>query len=436
MGVSSMKFFRNMPIHKKIIWIFSTIISFMIIIGASGIYSSYKLNKSTGVIINASDIIIIIVTIIGVLYSIGIIYLLKKSFVTPLIEIKEFAEKISDFDFTSTIKDVRTDEFGNAISALNKAQIKLRSMIKELANTINEISASSEELSATVEELSSNAITIDAAVDTIAAGMQESSAATEEISASVEEVDSSINVLSSKALEGSNNANQSKERATVVKNNSVKAILQTRGLYADKQKMMEKAIEDGKIVDSIKVLADTIGSIAGQTNLLALNAAIEAARAGEQGRGFAVVAEEVKKLAEQSAQAVINIQDTIVKVQQAFKSSIDTGIDILNFINIEVYEQFDAYGETGNKYYNDSDLVSRMSEEIASMSEEITATVGQVSEALQDMAQSAQKSSEEAVTIKVGMGETTKALEQVAITAQSQAQLAENLNKLVQKFQI
>ena len=87
---------------------------------------------------------------------------------------------------------------------------------------------------------------------------------------------------------------------------------------------MEKAIEDGKVVDSIKVMADTIASIAEQTNLLALNAAIEAARAGEQGKGFAVVAEEVRKLAEQSAEAVINIQDTISKSSKAFKSSIDT----------------------------------------------------------------------------------------------------------------
>jgi methyl-accepting chemotaxis protein len=237
-------------------------------------------------------------------------------------------------------------------------------------------------------------------------------------------------------MEGSNNANNSKERSIEVKNNSQKAIYETRKIYAEKQERMSKAIEDGKVVDSIKVMADTIGDIADQTNLLALNAAIEAARAGEQGKGFAVVADEVRKLAEESSAAVINIQDTIVKVQQAFKSSIDTGSDILDFINIKVQEQFDAYGETGNKYYNDSQFVSNMSEEIAAMSEEITATVGQVSEAIQNMAQSSQKSSEEAETIKENMNETTKAIEQVALTAQSQAELAQKLNDMVQKFKI
>ena len=431
-----MKFFLNMPIIRKIVLIFSTIIFFMLIIGASGIYSSYKLNKSTGAIFNASDLIIVIVTIIGILYCLIMTYILKVSFVNPLNKINEFAEKLSRYDFSSTIQESRKDEFGKAIEALNKAQDNVSVMIKELIKTIQEISSSSEDLSATVQELTSKAETIDEAVDTIAAGMQESSATSEEISASVEEVDSSINELSSKAMEGSNNANQSKERASVVKSNSRKAIDETLRVYADKQKNMEKAIEEGKVVDNIKVMADTIGSIAEQTNLLALNAAIEAARAGEHGKGFAVVAEEVRKLAEQSAQAVINIQDTIVKVQRSFKSSIDTASDILEFINTNVHAQFDAYEETGNQYYNDSDFVSKMSEEIAVMTEEITATVGQVSGAVQNMAQASQKSNDEAETIKESMNETTKAMEQMATTAQSQAELTQKLNKMVQQFKI
>lgn len=365
-----------------------------------------------------------------------IVIMLANHFIKPIYKIKNFAERLAKYDFSTPITIGREDEFGQTSIALNMAQENISSLVKVIMENSQDISASSEELSATAEELSSKAENINEAVNTIAGGMQESSAASEEISASVEEIDSSINILSSKAMEGSNNANQSKERATAVKNNSEKAIEETRKIYAEKQKNMEKAIEDGKVVDSIKVMADTIGSIAEQTNLLALNAAIEAARAGEQGRGFAVVAEEVRKLAEQSSEAVINIQDTIDKVQQAFKSSVDTGSDMLEFINTQVNEQFNDYGETGNKYYNDSDFVSKMSEEVAAMSEEIAATVGEVSDSVQNMAQTSQKSNEEAVSIKESMGETTKAIEQVALTAQSQAELAQKLNEIVQKFKI
>lgn len=379
---------------------------------------------------------IIIYTSVAFLIILFMAYILGKNIVNPLMKIKEFANRLSDYDFSVPIAITRKDEFGQTGLALNAAQENVSNLVKLIMEDSQDMTAASEELSAIVEEVSSKAEAIDEAVNNITAGMQESSATTEEISASVQEVDSSINILSSKAMEGSNNANEFKGRATEVKNNSEKAITETRNLYDIKQNNMEKAIEDGKVVDSIKIMADTIGSIAQQTNLLALNAAIEAARAGEQGRGFAVVAEEVRKLAEQSSEAVINIQDTIVKVQNAFKSSIDTGSDILEFINTRVHKQLDAYGQTGNQYFNDSDFVSKMSEDIAAMSEEITATIGEVSNAIQNMAGASQKSSEEAVTIKEGMDETTKAIEQVALTAQSQAELAEKLNEVIKRFKI
>lgn len=379
---------------------------------------------------------IIIFTAIAFLIGISIAYLLSRNIINALNRTKELAQRLSNYDFRTPIKVIGNNEFGQTGAALNIAQENIRELIKVIMENSQDISASSEELSATVEELSTKADIIERSVINIVDGMQNASATTEEISASIEEVDSNVNFLSSKAIEGSNNADQSKERSTKIKNNNQKAIEETRKLSAEKQEKMAKAIEDGKVVDSIKVMADTIGGIAQQTNLLALNASIEAARAGDQGKGFAVVADEVKILAEQSAEAAINIQDTITKVQNAFKVSIDTGSDILKFINTQVNEQFNEYSEVGNQYYSDSDFVSKMSYEIAAMSEEITDTVGQVNEAVQEMALSSQKSSEEAELIRESMNETTKAIEQVEITAQSQAELAQKLNEIIYKFKI
>jgi methyl-accepting chemotaxis protein len=377
-----------------------------------------------------------LIIIISVLIVVSCIVLFANYIGKNIKKVNNFAMRMANGDLTEQLEVKSSDELGEMSNHLNKMTENIHSIIKAIMENSENISASAEELSATVEELAAKTVTVNEAVNTIAGGMQESGAATEEITASVEEVDSSINILSSKAMEGSNNANEAKEKASKVKNNSKEVKKIAKDLYVQKKENMKKVIEESSTIDSIRVMADTISSISAQTNLLALNAAIEAARAGEQGRGFAVVAEEVRKLAEQSSGAVVEIQNTIQSVKQVFDRSIETGNDILKFIDIDIMKTYDEYEETGNQYHDDSDFVSNMSEEIAAMSQEITATVGQVSEAIQNMAESSQESSEKAETIKESMDETTKAIEQVAQTAQSQAELAQQLNEMVQKFKI
>jgi methyl-accepting chemotaxis protein len=84
---------------------------------------------------------------------------------------------------------------------------------------------------------------------------------------------------------------------------------------------------------SIESILGLIRDIAGQTNLLALNATIEAARAGDAGRGFAVVAQEVKSLANQTAQATDEIAQKISAIQSATKASVESNASIRETVN-------------------------------------------------------------------------------------------------------
>jgi len=387
--------------------------------------------------------IVEIQTILSVIFFLVISLLLAGVFhrmFVPLNDMVQIINKIGQLDLK---KDGRldrlvgnTDEIGEIARSLSSMQASVAALVKEIINNSQSLSSSSTMLSSTVKHLSDKVVVITDSVQDISSQMQEASAATEEITASIEEVEANINVLSQKAANGSDNAVDFKERAQNAQKNSRQAIDESMQILAEKKADVEKAIATGRVVENIKVMADTIAGISAQTNLLALNAAIEAARAGEQGRGFAVVAEEVRKLAEQSAKSVLNIQETIDQVQVAFKSSTDTGSGMLDFIDQDVQKNFAAYGDTGRHYAEDAEFVSRMSEEIASMSEDVNHTVSEVSKAIQVMTGNTQKSNEHTKTISDNMDETTAVLKNVADTAGEQAHLAANLNDMVRKFKV
>ncbi|AZV57893.1 methyl-accepting chemotaxis protein [Clostridium sp. AWRP] len=385
---------------------------------------------------NMSSVIMAILIIFGFALAILIGLLTSNDINKVLHDILNFAHKLERYDLSYKSSMARKDEFGETVVALTNARDNIKNLIHNIMENSQDMSAASEELSATVEELYSKTENMQNAVDNITSGVQETSASTEEITASIQEVNSSISELSQKSLDGSNSANQSKEHALTVQESGKRAIERTRKVYNEKREKTLQAIEDGKVVENIKIMADTISSIAQQTNLLALNAAIEAARAGEKGKGFAVVADEVRNLAEQSSEATTGIQDTISKVHEAFKNLSLNSNNILDFVHIDVGKGFEAFGSMGNQYYSEAEFVSKTSEEIASMSEELTATMNQVSEAAQNMAEVAQKSSEDAFVIKESINETTQGIEQAAKTAQIQAGSAQKLNELVQKFKL
>ena len=139
-----------------------------------------------------------------------------------------------------------------------------------------------------------------------------------------------------------------------------------------------------EVDDNLKKLADTaqeqvgetdkvinfIKSVANQTNMLGLNAAIEAARVGEHGRGFAVVAEEVRKLAEDSAESAEQITSTLTQIRQSIKK-IDEEISRATEVTADQARLIQEITEQGKALEQASSNVARMSEEFTKIASNV-----------------------------------------------------------------
>ncbi|MFW6263564.1 MAG: methyl-accepting chemotaxis protein, partial [Thermotogota bacterium] len=264
-----------------------------------------------------------------------------------------------------------------------------RSISKSLEKVIDNLSDSSAQVTQASQELSS-------ASQQLAEGSSEQASSLEETSATLNQSSSMLQRTS----ENTGEATKISESAT---NSSQKGQQQMEKMMDAMQKLSDSSTEISKIIN-------VIDSIAFQTNILSLNAAVEAARAGEAGAGFAVVAEEVRNLAQKSANAANDTKDIIEKNIVLSKE----GVEVARMVS-----------EALNDINSQSGKLNQLIEQINEASTEQTQGIQQINEALNQMEQVTQQNAANAE-------ETASSSEELNAQAETLNNIIEELTRLVE----
>jgi len=293
------------------------------------------------------------------------------SILGPINEASDVLESIADRDLTARVVGNYKGQHAKIKESLNRA-------IDNLDQSLGQVGMASGQVSSAAGQISSGS-------QSLAEGASEQASSLEEISSSLEE-------MASMTQQNSENSDEAKALSLTARNAAEGGTEAMRRMTNTIGKIKSSSDETAKIVG-------TIDEIAFQTNLLALNAAVEAARAGEAGKGFAVVAEEVRNLAQRSAEAA---KTTANLIEESVRNS-DEGVQV--------------------------------TEEVGTILNEIAEGSRKVNDLIADIAAASTEQSQGISQINTAVSELDKVTQQNAANAEESASAAEELNSQSSEMQ-
>ena len=313
-------------------------------------------------------------TIIITLAIIILMFMLVKKTIHPVTLACNHLEGLSNADFTTEVpKEFLNKE--DEIGILGKSIGKMQNSIKELVQGVKEESSNVENAVTDavkhIQELTLNIEEVASTTKELSSSMEETAASTEEMNATSSEIERAVEIIAGKAKEGAISAKEIDDRARELRVNFLESEKAGVKVYEETRGKLQNALEESKSVEQITTLSNTIMEITAQTNLLALNAAIEAARAGEAGKGFAVVADEIRKLAEDSTNAVAKIQEITEKVTDSVSNLAQSANGMMDHMTNNVGKDYKTMLDATDKYSMDAEFVKNMVSEFNDASSQI-----------------------------------------------------------------
>jgi methyl-accepting chemotaxis protein len=369
--------------------------------------------------------------------SVLIFFFLQRTLINPVKKLIEGAENLASKagDLTQKIGVGGDDEVGALAVAFNRIITFMHSMVSRVRSTADNVSLSAEELSSSAQEINASTQEISNAIQQISRGITTQAKRVEDTHKIIDEMSSSLKQVASNAQSSAQGVSQITKKAEagrIVIEEAVEKINRLTSTVNNAtsviQGLGEKSQQIGEITDTITVIAD-------QTNLLALNAAIEAARAGEAGRGFAVVAEEVRKLAEESTDAVRKI-GALIKTIQSETGRAVTSIESSSREVVEGKEFIMKVASILTEINRAVQQALLMSNEISTATQQQLIAAEEVGKGIEEIASVSRDATITSEDVSSNTQEQTASMQEMATSALELARMAVELKELVGKFKL
>ncbi|SFM16643.1 methyl-accepting chemotaxis protein [Gracilibacillus orientalis] len=355
--------------------------------------------------------------LLGIIWS-GILAFAAAGLITKsLNRLKSIATKVADGDLNQEIESPKTteDEIGALTVAFQKMVHHLKTVLTEIDQHATETSQSVHKMKDAASTSKQQTNVLEDTIGQISTGSAETSDAIQQTAEAVENSTRLATQVDQKAEDSQTKSNEMVQQLNESKD-VISQLLTGITQLADNQ---DHALHDvnrlSQKAKEVENVISLVGNISEQTNLLALNASIEASRAGEEGKGFAVVAEEVRKLADQSSDAVQTISNLIQDMQK------DVELVVVN-MRTQVDE---TRGEVKN-----GEQTNKVIDNMSSSVHQVASAIGEISQLVDNQLQEIEATQAKSQNVAAIAEETSAGAQEMRATVEEQANFAENLEEL------
>ena len=366
----------------------------------------------------------VVAVLIGIIISTGIQKNMKR--------ISGRLEEVAEGNLTTKVSVKGHDEFNNLAVVANHMINNNKKLVKKVSGATDTLESSAQEVRQASNVMKDYSVNIIQAIDEINDGITKQSEHAEECVRKTDTLSEEIQNVSSIAgqVEG-----LVSEAENMISHGM--QMVQTLGERATKTTdvtiKVETSIEElKKESEIINEFVETITDISEQTNLLSLNASIEAARAGEAGRGFAVVAEEIRKLADHSAEAAGEIQNNVTHITDQTVNSVENAKQARDMVALqteavqEVVGVFDDMNQCMQKLFDALKEIVSSTEQADKEREDTLAAVKNISDIIAETAEGT----------KLVQSVAAKLQENVDTMNQTAQSLGDNMNDLKSEISV